>query len=382
MDFIVIGAGIAGASAAAELAAHGRVLLLESETHAGYHATGRSAAFFAAEYGNAVVRGLTALSEHFFFTPPEGFTQAPLIRGRDCMFFGRKDQEASLRNMHRDNPDLRRLDGPQVRQRVPIFAGDYVAHALWTEKGGDLDVDAVLQGYLRKLRREGGEVLSGYPVTALSQRGGSWEVTANQQSFRAPIVVNAAGAWADPVAEMGDVGPLGITPMRRTAFTIDPPDGVDFEDWPLMIDVDEDFYFKPDAGQILISPADETPSAPCDAQAEDIDVAIAVDRFERATTVEVTRVNHRWAGLRSFAPDRIFVVGFDPRQPGFFWLAGQGGYGVQSAPSLAQLTRALITQTPPDQAFLEVLDFADLVAPERLIDAAAGPLADRQLQAT
>lgn len=372
MDFIVIGAGIAGASAAAELAAHGDVVLLETEPQPGYHATGRSAAFFAADYGNSVVRGLTRFSEHFFFSPPEGFTETPLIRWRDCMFFGRQDQQSGLHSMHRENPDLQLLDGAEVRKRVPILAEDYVSQALCTKKGGDIDVDALLQGYLRKLRRHGGEVLGAHPVTSLRKRGSSWEVvTSSGELFRAPVVVNAAGAWADPVAELADVGALGITPMRRTAFTIDPPDGTDIEGWPLMIDVDEDFYFKPDAGQILISPADETPSMPCDAQAEELDVAIAVDRFEKATTVEVARVNHRWAGLRSFAPDRIFVVGFDPRKPGFFWLAGQGGYGVQSAPSLAQLARALLTDSQPDPKFSGVLDFAEVVAPERLIDTSA-----------
>jgi D-arginine dehydrogenase len=195
-----------------------------------------------------------------------------------------------------------------------------------------------------------------------------WTVTAGSQRFQAPIVVNAAGAWVERVAGMAGLETLGIEPLRRTALTIDAPAGLEIGGWPEMVDADEDFYFKPDAGQIMISPADETPSRPCDAQAEDFDVAMGVHRFEQATGLDIQRVNHSWAGLRTFAPDRVFVAGFDPRAEGFFWLAGQGGYGVQSSAAMARLTRFLLTGAVPEGEFSRVLEYVTEVAPDRLIN--------------
>lgn len=366
-DIIVIGAGIAGASAAAELAGGGRVTLLEMEQQPGYHATGRSAAYFAAAYGKKVIRELTACCEAFFRRPPDGFSQRQLLNSRDSMFFARRDQEDQLNALQEDNPSLIRLNAPEVRERVPVFAGDYVHAALWEKRGGDLDVDAILQGYLRLFKRRGGQLLNAHAVTAMSRRGACWRVTAGGTTFEAPTVVDAAGAWADRVAALAGLGPLGLQPLRRTALTVEPPPGVDVRDWPNMIDADEAFYFKPDAGHILISPADETPSEPCDAQPEDLDVAVGVDRFERSTGLDVRRVVTRWAGLRTFAPDRVFVAGFDPRSEGFFWLAGQGGYGIQSAPAMAQLTRLLVQGIDPDPGFQPIREHVGAVAPDRLI---------------
>jgi D-arginine dehydrogenase len=366
-DIIVIGAGIAGASAAAELAADARVLLLEGESQPGYHATGRSAAYFAAAYGNRVVRGLTAPCEAFFRHPPTGFSDVPLLIPRDCLFFGRADQAASLEAMGRDYPALEPLTADAVRRRVPLFRDGYLHGGLREERGGDLDVDAILQAYLRLFRQRGGSVLCKQRVTALERSGGAWQAVTAGGRCSAPLLVNAAGAWADPVAALAGLSPLDIRPLRRTALTLDPPEGVDIRDWPNMIDVDEDFYFKPEAGRILVSPADETPSAACDAQPEDIDVAVGVDRFERATGMDVRRICSSWAGLRTFAPDRSFVVGFDPRAEGFFWLAGQGGYGIQSAPSLAQLSRHLLLGVEPGAGFGAVCDFSAAVSPERLL---------------
>jgi D-arginine dehydrogenase len=366
-DFIVIGAGIAGTSAAATLARHGSVILLEMESQPGYHATGRSAAFFAAAYGGGTIRGLTGLCEPFFLSPPEGFSEAPLIRLRDCMFFGRADQQATLQQMQEDNTRLIALNGDEVNRRVPILSPETIDGAMWDKMGGDLDVDAILQGFLRQLKRRQGRFLNQTRVDSLVRNNGVWEVGAGGEVLKAPVVVNAAGAWADPVAVLAGLAPLGITPLRRTALTIDPPDGIDITDWPLMIEADELFYFKPDAGQLLISPADETPSPPCDAQAEDIDVAIGVDRFEKATGIEIHRVNHSWAGLRTFAPDHCFVAGYDPRTEGFFWLAGQGGYGVQSAPGMAQLATSMATGSAPETGFEGVMDYVDDVKPERLL---------------
>jgi D-arginine dehydrogenase len=367
-DIIVIGAGIAGMSAAAELAADASVTVLDMEAQPGYHASGRSAAYFAAAYGKKIIRDFTGCCESFLLEPPDGFTDVQLLRPRDCMFFGREDQAEKLLAMQEDNPRLQFLDADAVRKRVPVLSQDYLYGAMWERKGGDLDVDALLQGSLRLFRRRGGKYLFNHQAGSLERSGGVWTVTAGLQQFQAPIIVNAAGAWVERIASMAGLESLGIEPLRRTALTIDPPAGTDIRNWPEMVDADEDFYFKPDAGQIIISPADETPSEPCDAQPEDLDVAMGVHRFEQATGLDIQRVNHSWAGLRTFAPDRVFVVGFDPRAEGFFWLSGQGGYGVQSSPAMARLARFLVTGTAPEGDFSTVLDYIDDVAPDRLIE--------------
>jgi D-arginine dehydrogenase len=366
-DIIVIGAGIAGLSAATELAADATVTVLEMEAQPGYHASGRSAAYFAAAYGKKIIRDITGCCESFLLEPPDGFTDVQLLRPRDCMFFGREDQAEKLRAMQEDNPRLQFVDADAVRKRVPVFLPDYLWGAMWDLKGGDLDVDALLQAFLRLFRRRGGKFLASHQVSSLQRSGGVWTVTAGSQQFQAPIVVNAAGAWVERVADMAGLESLGIEPLRRTALTIDPPAGMEIRNWPEMVDADEDFYFKPDAGQVMISPADETPSKPCDAQPEDLDVAMGVHRFEQATGLDIRHVNHSWAGLRTFAPDRVFVAGFDPRSEGFFWLAGQGGYGVQSSPAMARLTRFLVTDAVPQGDFSIVLNYIDDVAPDRLI---------------
>jgi len=367
-DIIVIGAGIAGMSAAAELAADASVTVLDMEAQPGYHASGRSAAYFAAAYGKKIIRDFTGCCESFLLEPPDGFTDVQLLRPRDCMFFGREDQAEKLLAMQEDNPRLQFLDADAVRKRVPILSRDYLYGAMRERKGGDLDVDALLQGFLHLFRRRGGKYLFNHQAGSLERTGGVWMVTAGLQQFQAPIIVNAAGAWVERIASMAGLESLGIEPLRRTALTIDPPDGTDIKNWPEMVDADEDFYFKPDAGQIMISPADETPSEPCDAQPEDLDIAMGVHRFEQATGLDIQRVNHSWAGLRTFAPDRVFVAGFDPRTEGFFWLSGQGGYGVQSSPAMARLARFLVTGAALEGDFSTVLDYIDDVAPDRLIE--------------
>jgi D-arginine dehydrogenase len=366
-DIIVIGAGIAGASAAAEMADGARVLLLEMEPQPGYHATARSAAFFAAAYGKKVIRDITGCCENFFLNPPDGFSEAPLIRLRDCMFFGREDQAEQMNAMRADNPRLQFVDAAEVHRRCPVLKEDYLHGAMWDRMGGDLDVDALLQGFLRLFRRRGGLLKTQHEVTGLSHSGGRWRVAAGPETFSAPVVVNAAGAWADRVAVMAGLAPLGIRPLLRSALLIDPPPGMSVDDWPMMIDADEDFYFKPDAGQIMISPADETPTEPCDAQPDDFEIAVAVDRFERASGMDIRKVNHAWAGLRTFAPDRVFVAGADPRAGGFHWLAGQGGYGVQSAPAMAKMINWLVTGARPAGDFEPVLNYVETVSPERLL---------------
>ena len=366
-DIIVIGAGIAGVSAAAELAATARVIVLEREPQPGYHATGRSAAFFVVSYGNAAVRAITAASESFYRSPPQGFTDVPLIRPRPCIFFGRPDQRDAMQSLHEEVPSLQGLGPGQVRERVPVILPGYLQGGLLDDSGGDLDVDAILQGFLKRLRGRGGKLYSGRDARGLSRANGLWKIDTGEETLSAPLVVNAAGAWADQVARLAGLGPLGLQPKRRTAMLIDPPQGHDISDWPLMVNVEEEFYFKPDAGALLLSPADETPSAPCDAQPEELDVALAVDRFETATGLEVSRVTHRWAGLRTFAPDKTFVAGFDPRTEGFFWLAGQGGYGVQTSPGMARLAAALVAGASPEEQAGVGADLAGQLAPGRLL---------------
>jgi len=366
-DIVVIGAGIAGSSAAAALAESANVILLDMAAQPGFHATGRSAAFFAVSYGNPVVRGITAASEYFYREPPSGFTEAQLLRPRDALFIARADQLSQLNEMKRDIPSLIQRSAASVCAQSPILDSNYVAAALCDDQGGDLDVDAILQAFLRLFKRHGGQLLCRQQVKAMNYHGGRWTLQTENQSISAPIVVNAAGAWADGVAGSAGLSGLGLQAKKRTALLVSPPEDNDPSDWPLILDVDEQFYFKPDAGQLLVSPADETPCDPCDAMPDELDIAIAVDRFEKASTVKVQRVNHSWAGLRTFAPDKTFVAGYDPRAEGFFWLAGQGGYGVQSAPGLAQLVNALITDATLSNEFSPVLNYIDDVAPQRLI---------------
>ena len=326
------------------------------ESELGYHATGRSAAFFAPAYGNEVVRQVTRMSESFFSSPPDGFSDVQLIRPRDCVFFGSGRQSEAMRGNQRESPHLQAISAEEVRQRVPIVSANQVASGLLDETGGDLDVDAVLQGFVRNLKRSGGIVCTGARVQKLSRSDGIWSVATDGETFRAPVIVNAAGAWADSVATLAGLDPLGLQPKRRTAVLIDAPADHEISSWPLMVDAEERFYFKPDAGLLLLSPADETPTHACDAQPEELDIAVAIDRFETLTGCEVPRVRHRWAGLRTFAPDKTFVVGCDPRLEGFFWLAGQGGYGVQTSPGLAEIASALINQSAlPEGADRELM---------------------------
>ncbi len=366
-DVIVIGGGIAGISAAAEIAAHCKVGVLEMEDQPGYHATGRSAAYFAPSYGNRVVRGVTSAAEHFFKTPPAGFCETELIKSRSAVFIAREDQKDSLEKVSIEQPGLQLMDGKSLSSWVPILDPNYVSAGLRDNNGGDIDVNSLLQAYLKLLRQRGGAIHASHPVKGLKRSAGLWNIVTSQQEFAAPLIVNAAGAWADDIAGMAGLAKLGLQPKRRSVLLIDKPQDHEIDNWPLVVDVDEEFYFKPDAGQLLISPANEDPSNPCDSRPEELELAIGVDRFEKATGYEVKKINHSWAGLRTFAPDKTFVVGFDPGCDGFFWLAGQGGYGVQSAPGLAQLCMAILLGESLSSQFKGVLEFRDDVDPGRLL---------------
>lgn len=363
-DVVVIGAGIAGISLAATLAPSLRVTVCEMESQPAYHATGRSAAYYAPAYGNESVRALTRLGDGFFRHPDEEFTDIPLLRPRGAVFIGGQDQGGSLRQMQDEDDSLVAVDADWLKSTVPILNTDHITQGLHDEGGGDLDVHAIMQGYLKQLRLHGGELLTASRVDQIKS-GDVWQIRTDKGGIYAPVLVNAAGAWADQIALMAGVLPTGIVPKRRTALLIDPPADLVIDDWPLTIDVDEQLYFKPDAGQLLISPADETPSEPTDASAEEYDVALAIDRFMSTTSMSVKKINHRWAGLRSFAPDKTFVVGFEPDQSGFFWLAGQGGYGVQSAPGVSQLAAHLITGNTLPADYQSAANYRDAVDPAR-----------------
>jgi D-arginine dehydrogenase len=364
VDYLVIGGGIAGATAGYALAEHGRVVVLERESQAGYHTTGRSAALYTEAYGNAAVRAITAASRAFFEAPPAGFADHPLLTARGALFIGRVDQlstlEAEAQTARRLVPTVSLLGARDTCALVPLLRPDYVAGGVLEPDARDMDVHAIHQGFLKGLRARGGELVVNAEATGLALVAGDWEVETKAGRFGAPVVVNAAGAWCDEVAALAGAGPIGLVPKRRTAFLFRPPATVDIDRWPMVCDVDEQFYFKPDAGNILASPADETPSPPCDAQPEELDIALAVERIQAAANLPIQRIAHRWAGLRSFVADKTFVVGFDPGAPGFFWFAGQGGYGIQTSPAMgriaADLARGL--SLPSDVADLGVSEAA------------------------
>ena len=369
-DILVIGAGIAGASAAYELSVAADVVVLEQESQPGYHTTGRSAALFTETYGNLTIRTLTSAGRAFFQAPPAEFGEHPLLTPRGTLMTARADQigalEAALAQTPTTVEPVRRIDAAEAIALNPALNPDYIAAAIYEPAARDIDVHALHGGYLRALRQRGGRLVTGAGVQALSRDGGTWVAGTRAGNFAAPIVVNAAGAWCDEVAGLAGVRPCGLVPKRRTVFTFDAPDGLDISAWPATIDIDEQFFFKPDAGRILGSPADETPSLPCDAQPEVLDVALGIDRIEKATNLTVRRLVNKWAGLRSFVADKTPVVGMDTQADGFFWLAGQGGYGIQTSPALSRAVAALITTGDlPAELTARGLDKA-MLAPARL----------------
>jgi D-arginine dehydrogenase len=355
-DVLVVGAGIAGASIAAELAAHASLVVAEREDVAGYHTTGRSAALYIASYGNASIRALTAASRAFFDAPPEGFAEHPLLTPRGCLHIANTAQLPRLKALFTElsatGVPVERLDAAAVLARVSVLRPEAIAGGVYEPSAADIDVAALHAGYLRQARARGATIALGAGVTGLERVGEVWRVSlANGETMEAGIVVNAAGAWGDELAALAGASPVGLSPCRRTAMTIDPPPGVETAHWPAVIDVDEGFYFKPESGRILVSPADETPSPPCDAACDDMDIAIAIDRLQAAADIPVLKAPRAWAGLRTFAPDRTPVIGFDLGPPAFFWFAGQGGYGMQIAPAAARLGAAMaLGQEPPEGA--------------------------------
>ncbi len=370
-DFLVVGAGVAGASVAYRLAEHGSVIMAEMESQPGYHTSGRSAALYSKRYKNPAIRGFAAASGVFLVNPPEGFASAPLLTPRGLLIIGREDQADAVTDQF--TPDQIRdgvaetLSVDDAVDLVPCLNRDYLGAAMLVPAASDIDVNGLHRGFLAASRRAGVKLITDASITKLSHAGGKWTAETPQGQITARVVVNAAGAWADDVAAAAGLGGLGIQPLRRTCLTFDPPAGLDPTPWPMAMDAEEEFYFKPEAGRILASPCDEHQSQPTDAQPEEIDIAHGVDRVERATSLKVSRITHSWAGLRCFMPDRLPVVGADPRAEGFIWLAGLGGFGMMTSEALGRAAAAAAIQAslPADIASAGVE--ASAVAPERFL---------------
>lgn len=350
-DYLIVGSGIAGASAAYWLAPHASVLLLERESQPGYHSTGRSAAMFAESYGTPQVRALTCASRAFLEQPPPGFCEHPVLSPRGLMVVARLGEEALLdehwRVLDALTPNALLLLPSQLNKRVPVLRQELLLGGCYTPDALDMDVSALHQGYLRGARQHGAQLMCNAPVTALSRHAeGGWLAQAGDHSVRARVVVNAAGAWCDEVAQLAGVKTLGLTPKRRSAFVFAPPADLDFSGWPLCIGADESWYLKPDAGQLLGSPANADPVPPQDVQPEELDIALGIHRIEELTTLQIRRPTRTWAGLRSFVPDGDLVCGYDPHTPDFFWIAGQGGYGIQTSAAMGESSAALLRGIP------------------------------------
>ena len=346
-DIAVIGAGIAGASAAYRLSGARSVILLERESQPGYHTTGRSAAMFIESYGPPAVRALTRASRAFYLAPPAGFAETALLSPRGALYLARREQMALLTRefaqLSTTCPGLTRLDHGETMALVACLRPEVVGASMLDTNSMDIDVNSLHQGFLRGLKRSGGELRNKAEVVGARRAGAAWEITlADGSTVRAGTVVNAAGAWADQIGALFGARHIGVVPRRRTAFTFAAPAGADSANWPVVSGIDESYYFKPEAGAMLGSPANADPMHPHDVVPEELDVATGIHHIEANTSMTIRRPIRTWAGLRSFVPDGEMVIGWDGRCEGFFWLAGQGGYGIQSAPGASELAASLL----------------------------------------
>jgi D-arginine dehydrogenase len=348
-DILVIGGGIAGLSAAAKLSNHARVTVLEAEEQIGFHSSGRSATMLHYALGDRLVRALTLASRPFFDDPPADFSDVPIGRRMAMLVHAREDEREALEALEGELShfaQLERLDASGVHELCPLLKDDAV-HGIADRNGIRLDPHALLQGNLRQLRSRGGELHTGQRVASIERSDGVWTVSSEKgETFSAPLLVNAAGSWADAIAKLAQVQALGLEPKRRTIITFDAPAGTQLNGLPFAKTVGDELYFAPESGRLFASPMDEVPSDPCDAQPDEYEVALAAYRMEERTTVRVERIHSRWAGLRTFTPDRHPAVGFASDSEGFFWLAGQGGFGLQTSPALAAVVESLISGTP------------------------------------
>lgn len=371
-DIAIVGAGIAGASLAARVAPGAAVVLLEREAQPGYHATGRSAAMFMETYGTAQIQALTRASRAFYESPPEGFSEHALMTERGCMYIAGRHQHSSLRQRYEAaialSPNVELLSAHEAIEKVSCLRPQAVsAGAMFESSARDLDVHAIHQGFLRQARADGAQLRCNAELLGARREAMGWRLDCSGDSvLHAKVLVNAAGAWADEVAALCGAARVGLQPCRRTAFTFAGPADTDFSRWPAVVDLDESFYFKPDAGQLLGSPANADPVAAQDAVAEELDVATGIYRIEQATTLSIRRPRHVWAGLRSFVSDGDLVVGWDGGCPEFFWLAAQGGYGVQSAAGVAAMAAALLLRQPVPEEILAQGVRPEAMDPRRL----------------
>lgn len=347
-DYVVVGAGIAGASVAYRLSQRGKaVVVLERESQPGYHSSGRSAAMFMETYGTEHIRALTRASRDFYMNPPPGFCEHPILLPRGALYVGMHGQEGLLSNAQKafsaQHLAVTELSAREAVQRVPCLLEDKLVGAVYDAVASDMDVHVLHQGFLRGMKAHGASLLCDAELVSAHYVDAVWVLQATgQPEIRTRALVNAAGGWADTVAELCGAKPLGVQPTRRTAFLFSAPDGMATAAWPIVIGVDESFYFKPDAGQLLGSPANADPVPPHDVVAEELDVATGIYRIEAISSLRIRRPSHVWAGLRSFSPDHEFVIGWDCTASEFFWLAGQGGYGIQTAAAASELAAALL----------------------------------------
>jgi len=369
-DVVVIGAGIAGASLGHFLAPYRRTVLLERESQPGYHSTGRSAALFFESYGTPQVRALTLASRAFLDAPPAGFADGPILSPRGALLVAAPGEDAGLAEawdvLRATSPRGELLDARAARALVPALREDSVLGAAYEPDAADIDVHRLHHGFLRSVRRSGGSIVGDAEVTAIArdERRGVWRVDAGSARYEAPVVVDAAGAWCDRVAALAGARPIGLVAKRRSIFTFAPPGDADSARWPLFGGLGDSWYVKPDAGMLLGSPANADPVEPQDVQPEELDIALAIDRIERATTL-VVRPRRTWAGLRSFVADGDLVGGFADDAPGFFWLAAQGGYGIQTAAAMGEACAALVRGEPLPARIAAFGVTADALAPSR-----------------
>jgi len=351
-DVAIVGGGIAGVSLACFLAPYRRVVVIEAEDNLGYHATGRSAAEYTRRFHSKEAGKLTDASYDFLMRPPEGFTETPLLHRRGNLLIAGHDKADvfeqvlahELANSPAGGAPIEELTTGQALEKVPFLDPAWLYGAFFDPDCWDIEVENLLQGYAKFARRHGAQILQSTRIETITHDAGGWTLGHRNGDFQASILVNAAGAWADQFAELCGLEQLGIVPHRRTAINIK-PEGYDVSGMPEVNEIEEDFYFKPDAGQLFVSPADETPMEPHDAWADEMDIAYAAHYLDECSTLEITHVAHSWAGLRTLSADRLPVIGFSAHKPDFFWLAGQGGYGIQTSPAVAQLAAALLTGT-------------------------------------
>lgn len=369
-DILVIGAGIAGASVAAEIARDGaKVVLLEREDQPGYHSTGRSAALYIETYGPEQIRRLTRAGREWFLSPPEGLAEHPLMTPSGVILVGYEGEDDLIKGAVREaeltGSKVDVLSPADCAKRAPILKQDGLLGGVFDPSALAMDAASIHQARLKQVKRTGGALHCRAEVTGLKRAGGAWNVSTKAGEFSAPVVVNAAGAWADVVAGIAGVKKVGLVPKRRTGIIVPLPSGMSPIGWPCVGDLKSTWYFKTEGGKLMVSPADETPVEPQDIQPDEMDVAIGIDRFMQATTVEVRRPERTWAGLRSFVADKELVVGYAPDAEGFFWLAAQGGYGIQSSAGAAMLAATLIQKKPLPKTLTDFGVNAQAMAPGR-----------------